>query len=96
MHAVTRTYSGQGAKELVALFEQRSTEIGSLIRTAAGFHSYTLIRTEDGGASVTVCQDKAGCDQSLQIARDWVEQNAADLTTTPPIVSEGAVLLQLG
>jgi hypothetical protein len=35
-----------------------------------GFVSYSLIRTADGGASVTVCEDKAGTDESLQVARD--------------------------
>lgn len=95
MHAVVRTYSGQGAKELFDLLEQRKAEVESLIRSASGFHAYTLVRTEGGGVTVTVCQDKAGTDQSLQLARDWIQQNASDLGTKPPIVSEGSVVLQL-
>ncbi len=54
-----------------------------------------LIRTDDGGDSVTVCQDKAGADESLGVARDWIQQNASDLRTSPPAVSEGTVILQL-
>ncbi len=94
-HAVVRTYSGQGAKELFDLLEQRKAEVESLIRSVSGFHAYSLIRTDDGGVTVTVCQDKTGTDESLQLARDWIQQNASDLGTSPPVVSEGSVLLQL-
>ena len=95
MHAVVRSYSGSGAKELFDLLEQRLAEVESLIRAVQGFVAYSLIRTHDGGVSVTVCQDKAGTDESLQAARDWIQQNASDLSTSPPAVSEGSVLLHL-
>ena len=96
MHAVVRTYSGRGAKELFDLLEERKAEVESLIRSVSGFHAYSLIRTEDGGVTVTVCQDKSGTDESLQLARDWIGQNASDLGTGPPLVLEGSVILQLG
>ncbi len=95
MHAVVRTYSGQGAKELFELLEQRKAEVEDLIRSVSGFQDYTLMRTDDGGVTVTICQDKAGTDQSLQLARDWIQQNASDLGTSPPVVLEGPVVLQL-
>ena len=95
MHAVVRTYSGQGAKELFELLEQRKAEVEDLIRSVSGFQAYTLMRTDDGGGTGTVCEDKAGTDQSLQLARDWIQQNASDLGTNPPVVSEGSVILQL-
>ena len=95
MHAVVRDYSGPGATALFDLLEQRKTEVEDVIRSTAGFVSYSLIRTDGGGVSVTVCQDKSGTDQSLQIARDWIRANASDLNTSPPAVSEGSVLLHL-
>jgi hypothetical protein len=52
---------------------------------------YTLIQSGDGGTTVTVCQDKAGTDESIQVARDWVTANAADLGTPAPTVTEGTV-----
>ena len=94
MHAVVRTYSGQGADALFNLLERRKAEVESVIRAVSGFQSYTLIRTDDGGVTVTVCQDKAGTDESLQVARDWIQQNAEDLAG-PPSVSEGSVVLHL-
>jgi len=95
MHAVVRTYSGQGAKNLFEQLEQRKAEVEDLIRSVSGFQAYTLLRTDDGGVTVTVCRDKAGTDQSLQLARDWIQENASNLGTSPPAVSEGSVVLQL-
>ena len=95
MHGVIRSYSGPGAKELFGLLEERKEEVESLIRGVSGFVAYTLIRTEDGGVTVTVCQDKSGTDESLQVARDWIQKNASDLGANPPAVSEGSVVLQL-
>jgi hypothetical protein len=95
MHAVVRSYSGSGAKELIDLLEERKGEVESLIREVSGYVSYTLFRTDSGGVSVTVCQDKAGTDESLRLARDWIQENASDLRVSPPVVSEGSVILQL-
>ncbi len=95
MYAVVRNYSGQGAKELIELLEQRKEEVETVMRTVSGLQSYTLLSTDVGGTTITVCQDKAGAEQSLQVARDWIQENAADLGTSPPAVTEGSVVLHL-
>lgn len=95
MHAVVRSYSGKGAKELFDVLEKRKTDVESLIRSVKGFVSYSLIRTADGGVSVTVCNDKAGTDESLQKARDWIKDNASNIGGGAPTVSEGPIILQL-
>jgi hypothetical protein len=65
MHAVIRNYSGKGAKELFDVIEKNKAEVEKVIRPVKGFVSYAIARTADGGFSVTVCQDKAGCDESV-------------------------------
>ena len=95
MYAVTRTYSGQGAKELVDRVLAASDEVERLLRGVEGFVSYTLFRTEDGGVTVTVCQDKAGTDESLRVARDWIANNASDTGVGAPTVTEGRVGMHL-
>lgn len=94
MHAVTRTYSGPGATEL---FDRivASDEVEGLLRGVEGFVSYTLFRTDDGGVTVTVCQDKAGTDESVRVARDWVAAHTSDLDVGAPTVTEGTVLMIL-
>ena len=95
MHAVVRSYGGSGAKELADLLEQRQDEVETLIGSVTGLITYSLIRTDDGCVTVTVCQDKAGTDQSIQMARDWIQENAADLGVSPPTISEGSVVFQV-
>ncbi len=93
MYAVARTYSGKGAKELFDLIEKQKKEIESLLRSVKGFVSYSAARSDEGGFTVTVCQDKAGTDESKQKAKDWIAKNAADMGAPAPIISEGLVIL---
>ena len=95
MHAVIRTYAGPSAKKLFDLLEERKGEVESVIRPIKGLVSYTIFRTAEGGASVTVCQDKAGVDESVRVARDWIQKNASNISASPPAVSEGTVIVQL-
>ncbi len=94
MYTVVRQYSGQGASQIFDAIEGKKDEVERLIRGVPGFVSYSLLRTNDGGVSVTVCQDKAGTDESVKIAADWVKQNVAT-AVSPPTISEGDNILQL-
>lgn len=95
MHAVVRSYTGSGARELFDVLESKKADIEKIIRAVKGFVSYSLIRTTDGGVSVTVCQDKGGADESVKVAREWVQKNASGIRANPPSVSEGPIILQL-
>jgi len=48
----------------------------------------------DGGVSVTVCQDKAGTDESVKVAAEWIRENITG-GLNPPAISEGSTILQL-
>ena len=95
MYGVIRSYAGPGAKELFDLIVERQDEVEGLLRGVKGFVGYTLIQTDDGGATITVCDDKAGTDESIQVARDWVAANAGDLGAAAPTVTEGSVGMHL-
>ena len=95
MHAVVRTYSGAGSKQLFDLLTERKAEVEALLRSVPGLVSYTMVRSGDGGVTVTVCQDKAGTDESLRVAREWIQKNAAATGANPPAVSEGIVILKI-
>ena len=60
MHVVFRSSSGQGASELLDLLGQREEDVRALISGVPGSASYAAFRSNGGGGSVTVCQDKAG------------------------------------
>jgi hypothetical protein len=95
MDVVVRTYSGKGSKELFSLLEERKEEIEKLLRSTKGFVSYTLARSSesDGGLSMTVCQDKAGIDESVSTAKEWIAKNAAHIGVDAPKVSVGKIII---
>ena len=86
---------GHGCERAFRLACPAQSRVEALIRGVTGFVAYTLVQTADGGISVTVCQDKAGADESLQRAREWIQANAAGTGVGAPTVSEGSVILQL-
>ena len=94
MYAVVRHYTGQGVSQLFDDLEGRKEEVEAVIRSVPGLVSYTMMRTGDGGISVTVCQDKAGTDESIRVAREWISQNIT-AQTNPPVISEGNTIVQL-
>jgi hypothetical protein len=93
MHAVVRSYSGQGAKELFDLLGQREDDVRELISGVPGFVSYAAVRVGDGGTTMTVCQDKEGTDESSRRAAAWVAENLSATPTTPEM-AEGDTVLQ--
>lgn len=95
MQAVIRTYSGKGAKELFDVLEKSEVEVQNIMRSVKSFVSYTLARSGDGGFSVTVCQDKAGIDESLQKAKDWIAKNAGNTGVSAPQVTTGDVVIHM-
>jgi hypothetical protein len=96
MYAVARSYSGVGAKEFMSLLESRAKDVEKLMSSVDGFENYTLFRTEEGGMTITVCRDKAGADKSVEMARKWVAENAAQTKIGPPRVASGEVILACG
>jgi hypothetical protein len=93
MYAVVRTYSGEGASELFDLLGQREEDVKTLISGVPGFVNYAAVRNGDGGVTVTVCEDKAGTDESSRRAAEWVRENVS-ATANPPVVTEGSTVLQ--
>ena len=92
MHAVVRSYSGSGAKELFDALEKNKAEVERLMKGVKGSVSYTLVRTADGGTSVTVCETKEATDESVKIAADWVKANTSTGAAAPAI-SEGETIV---
>jgi hypothetical protein len=95
MDVVVRTYTGKGTKEFFSLLEKRKDEIEQAMRKVKGFVSYTLARSSDGegGLSMTVCQDKAGTEESVRVAKEWIAANAGDLGVGAPKVSSGTIII---
>ena len=93
MHVVIRSYSGQGASELFDVLGQREDDVKTIISGVPGFVSYAAFRTDGGGVTVTVCQDKNGTDESSRRAAAWVKENVGT-TVDPPAITQGSAFLQ--
>ena len=92
MYVVVRSYSEQGASALFDLLGEREDDVKTLIGGVPGFVSYAAFRSGDGGMTVTICQDKAGTDESSRRAAEWVKENvSADVS--PPAITEGDTVL---
>ena len=87
--------TGQGLWESRGWLARRTDEVEQLIRGVSGFVSYCLVRTADGGFSVSVFEDRAGTEESNRRAADWIRQNAPQVAGSPPEVIEGEAILQL-
>ena len=89
MYVVVRRYTGASA--LVDVMVQKEQEVRDLISTVPGFRAYYAARTGggDGVATVTVCDDKAGTDESTRRAGEWVRSNLSGASINPPEVTEG-------
>ena len=93
MHAIIRTYSGKGAVELFAMLTKHKAEIEAEFRKINGFVSYSMIKTEDGGISITVGKTKGVNSKSTTVARNWLAKNAAGMKFRPPKSVEGKVMI---
>ncbi len=87
MYTVIRHYAG--ARTLTDELTKHSKDVENLVSTVPGFVSYYLIRTEDGAASVTVCENRAGCDESSKRAAKWLGENLPNLKLAPPQIIAG-------
>jgi len=90
-YAVIRHY--QGSAELIDELGRRPGEVESLIRAVPGFQSYYLVRSQDGGFSISVFKDQAGAEESVRAARQFIQDTVSHLAGEPPEVVQGEVII---
>jgi heme-degrading monooxygenase HmoA len=83
MYATIRRY--KNAKALGDAMSSRKDDLKQLISGAPGFVGYYATRDGDAVTSVSVYNDKAGCDESTRLAREWVAQNVKGEVGAPEI-----------
>ena len=67
-------------------------EFVPIVRKARGFqHYYWLDSGEGEGASFGIFSDKAGADESVRLAADYVRDRLSKLLTQKPEVIEGPI-----
>jgi heme-degrading monooxygenase HmoA len=90
MYAVIRNYPGNS--ELADQLAARSDEVKELVSGISGFRGYYLLRAENGCATVSVYDDKAGADESSSRAAAWLQEHATEITSAAPEITAGEVV----
>jgi len=93
MFASIRKYNG--APTLADELVKRQDEIKSVLRPIRGFHAYHLLKTTDGAVSMTVCEDRAGAEESNRVAATWLKDKLPTFAARAPEISTGEVLIHM-
>ena len=91
MHTVVRIYSGKGAAETIDLIIANKKDVKKLMHSVKGFIDYSVVKTEDGGFSVTVSKTEKASEAITAAALEWVMANAKTLKAKPPKVMGGII-----
>jgi hypothetical protein len=92
MYSAIRVY--EGVQQMQELTRRVREEFLPIMRQVPGFVGYYVI---DGGggrlATISVFQDRAGADESVRRAAEWVKANMPQLVPNAPQVIAGEVVL---
>jgi hypothetical protein len=95
MHASIRRYRSSDAAEVGRRASDGTSGFPPVARQIQGFQAWYLIDGGDGTlTTVTICDDESGVNDSVEKAREWVGDNAADLVEGAPEVTNGRVEAQ--
>jgi hypothetical protein len=87
MYTAIRIYTTSDAAELAKRVQE---EFLPMMRDLPGFVGYYIVDAGDGRiASITVCDDKAGVEESTRRASEWVQKRIASLITSGPVELTG-------
>ncbi len=90
MYAAIRRYRTPDIQELARRVQE---EFVDMIGDVPGFVGYYVVDGGDGNvASITVCEDRAGVDESTRRAAAWVNDRVSDLIEGGPDVMAGEVV----
>jgi heme-degrading monooxygenase HmoA len=91
MHVVVRHY--KGSTKLIEELVDRREDVENLIRGVDGFVAYYLVKTADGGASISVFQNEAGTAESTKRAAAYLKENLDGVAAGPPEIIEGSTVI---
>jgi hypothetical protein len=94
MYTAIRRYEGLSAGSVEEITRKVKEGFVPIIKGTPGFVGYYVVDSGGGTiASISVFQDKAGADESVRRAAEWVRQNLGSLVPNPPQVTTGEVVL---
>ena len=77
MFTVIRSYTG--VPSIAEDLRKHTREIETDITAVPGFIAHYLVKTTDGAASVTICDQKTGCDEATKRLELLIKKNLPNL-----------------
>ena len=92
MYCVVRQYKMKPVDDLDKLMDQIRNGFLPIVTKARGYVGYSVALTTEGDLVTTsFFADRAGADESVRLAADWVKENVGWAVDGPPKVTEGEV-----
>jgi hypothetical protein len=91
MYAVIRRYSG--VAKLISELDSKQAEVRKLVSDGPGFIAYYAIRDGEALATVTICKDREGAEESTRRTAQWVRENLPNLRASAPEAVGGEVFI---
>jgi hypothetical protein len=63
-----------------------------IVREVPGFSAYYMVDAGDKFFTITVAGDESAVEESVNKARAWVQENAAELIDGAPVVTNGEIV----
>lgn len=94
MYTVIRQYTGNDIRSVI---QQNEASLREMMTGIPGFRGYYMVDSGKGElATITVCEDKAGTEESNRRAADWVKQHVpASANLSKPKIMEGETILDV-
>jgi len=93
MYAVIRRYSG--VARLIRELESKQDDVKKVLGGVPGFISYYAMRDGAALATITICQDRAGTEESSRTTAAWVRENLPGVRVNAPEAYGGEVFITL-
>jgi hypothetical protein len=94
MYAVVRRYTS--SSDLAERVKEKRSSLEQTMSGLPGFVAYYLVNQGDAVATITICEDQAGAEASIQRAADWVRENLPDAGLSAPEITRGEVAVHAG
>ena len=90
MHTVIRQYTGNSLREII---KREESSLRQTMTGVPGFRGYYMVETKDGLATITVCDDIKGTQESTRRAAEWVKDHVpASANLSKPVIIEGETI----
>src|SRR4051794_38143879 len=96
MYASVRRYEGISPALAREILKRSHAGFRSRLAQHAGFVAHEVVVGEDSMTAISVFENWVVAEETARLARDWVQQNLADLPLPTPQITAGEVYADPG